>query len=254
MSAPALAQSMPGMSMPAPPKSGAPKQKAPASRPKAARSAPKAPPPATGPKGTGPGGTTTPAPTYPQELAKPNGYADAPEGAWPSPIEPFGDGRNGNGAVFTWSPADEDGCGIRSLCDGARSVGHGMAARQFRARRANDREWQLDADGSWRPEPRRRPPIRPTRRRQGIRERDADGDGEPPARRRDLAASSDGQPRHFDGAARLSASACRRRNSERPRPPDRPPTSARSVHGAVGFRLTKPGPKQQRLRLRGAPW
>ena len=116
-----------------------------------------------------------------------NGHADVSSGAWPSPIDAFGDARNGNGTIRAWSRHDEDGCGIGSLSDGARSFGYRMAARQFSARRADDRERQLDVDGSWRSQSGRRPSVRPARRRQGIRERDADGHGAAAARRRDLA-------------------------------------------------------------------
>ena len=57
------------------------------------------------------------------------------------------------------------------LSDGARKLGHGVAAGHVRAHGPARDERRLDADGAWRAQPRLRPPVRPARRRQGIRVR-----------------------------------------------------------------------------------
>ena len=114
----------------------------------------------------------------------------------------------------------------------------------------HDHERRLDLDGARRPQPRLRSPIGAAWRRQGVRVRDADGHGAAAARQRHAAIQGDAQPRAADGAERLSAAPRQRRDGERPRPADRPPASARFVHGAVGVGVAGHRAQEQPVPLR----
>ena len=94
-------------------------------------------------------------------------------------------------------------------------LGHRVAARRVRAHGPDEHERRLDADGPRRAQPGLRPSVRPARRRQGVRLRDADGHGPAAARQRHAAVQGDAQPRPADGQARLSAAAGQRRDRQR---------------------------------------
>ena len=65
-----------------------------------------------------------------------------------------------------------------------------------------------------------------------------------------LGAARDAVARSVHGQERLSAAAGQRRDRQRPDAPDRPPASARSVHGAGGDLQLQPLDDVERVRLR----
>ena len=132
-----------------------------------------------------------------------------------------------------------------------RSLGHRVAARFVRARAADDPRGRLGADASRQSRPRRRHARRPPRRRPDLSRGHAHGHGDAPLRQRQCAAvPGDAQPRPADGQEGLSLAARQRRDRRRRNPPDRPPASARSVHGIVGELFGQARREEQRLPLR----
>ena len=240
--APAAAQmSMPGMHMPMPEKKAAPKKKA------TAKKSSKAKPVGASSQPMPMDHSHMPGMQMPMPAQPPAGAASAMPPMDHSQMG--GMGGMPDGARRSHGPHGNDRS-ARTLSDGARILRHRVAAGRVRAHGTDEHVGRLDADGARHREPGLRPPVRTSGRRQGVRIRHADGHGASAARPRHAAVQGDAQPRPADGPARLSAPACERRDGERPRSPDRPPASARSVHGAVGVSLAGHRGQEQRLPLR----